>query len=194
MRAKLLIAFAIFMATALVARPSGAQDAASAKAFLAATYQHYQNGAEDGSAGINFDKPQAGRYYHSSLLALMRADVKANGRDNVPAIDFDPICGCQDWDGIWDLKIDVQVETPQRAQANVSFALAPPQNRPKDALRRLVMTLVPERGAWRIYDIRDESDPSAIVELRKLLQDDLASLRRSNAPKISPKTSPANSH
>ncbi len=185
MRAKLLIAITIFIAAALAARPSSAQDAASAKAFLAAIYQHYQNGAEDGSAGINFDGPQADRYYHSSLLSLMRADVKANGRDNVPAIDFDPICGCQDWDGIWDLKIDVHVETPQRAQANVSFALAPPQNRPKDALRRLVVTLVPEYGAWRIYDIRDESDPSAIVELRQLLEDDLASLRRNSVPKTS---------
>lgn len=190
MRPKLLLAIALSAAALLRPCSSHAQDAASAKAFLVSVYQHYQHGAK----GIDFDGPGAGLYYHSSLLSLIRADIKANGPDNVPAVDFDPVCGCQDWDGIWDLKIDVQVETPQRAQANVSFALAPPQNRPKDALRRLVMTLVPERGAWRIYDIRDESDPSAIVELRKLLQDDLASLRRSNAPKISPKTSPANSH
>jgi hypothetical protein len=180
MRALTLIAITVSIAAVLPACPSHAQDAASAKAFLTSIYQHYQNGDEDGSAGINFDGSQAALYYHSSLLALMRADVKANGPDNVPAIDFDPLCGCQDWDGIWDLKIDVHVETPQRALANVSFALAPPRDRTNDALRKLIFTLVPEHGGWRIYDIRDESDPAMTFSLRKLLQDDLASLRQSS--------------
>jgi hypothetical protein len=184
MRAKRLVAIMMVIAAALAARPSTAQDAASATAFLKAIYRQYQNGAQDGSSGISFDGPHAALYYHSSLLALMHADVKANGPDNAPAIDFDPICGCQDWDGIWDLQIDVHVEStpPQHTIAEVSFALAPPKDRPKDALRKLVITLVPEHGAWRIYDIRDESDPSSITELRKLLEDDLASLHRKSTP------------
>lgn len=185
MRTKASIAISMFLACVVATLPSNAQDAASARAFLMAIYQHYQNGAEDGSAGINSDSPGASRYYHSSLLALMRADVKANGPENVPAVDFDPICGCQDWDGIWNLKIDVHAESPERVLADVSFALAPPRNRPKDASRKLIVTLVPEHGAWRIYDIRDESDPVAITELRKLIEDDLASLRRNSAPKAS---------
>jgi hypothetical protein len=190
MRALLRIAIAVSIAAMLPPCPSHAQDAASAKAFLTSIYQHYQNGAEDGSAGINIDGSRAALYYHSSLLALMRADVKANGPDNVPAIDFDPICGCQDWDGIWDLKIDVRIETPQRALASLSFALAPPKDRPKDATRKLVFTLVPEHGAWRIYDIRDESDPATTFSVRKLLQDDLASLHSNAAPKASPSPAP----
>jgi len=190
MRARPLVAITTAVAAMLPACPFHAQDAASAKAFLAAIYRQYEGGSEDGSAGINFDGAQGGLYYHSSLLALMRADVKANGPDNVPAIDFDPICGCQDWDGIWDLKIDVRVENPQRAQANLTFALSPPKDRPKDALRKLVFTLVPEHGAWRIYDIRDESDPAMAFSVRKLIEDDLASLRQNAAPKTAPKTSP----
>ncbi len=192
MRAK-LIAISISIAAMLPVCLSRAQDAASAKAFLTSIYRLYQNGDEDGSAGINLDGSQAGLYYHSSLLALIRADVKANGPENVPAIDFDPICGCQDWDGIWDLKIDVRIESPQRAQASVSFALSPPKDRQKDALRKLVMTLVPEHGGWRIYDIRDESDPNMIYSLRKLLEDDLASLRGNTAPKTVPKATPKTS-
>lgn len=188
MRALPRIAIAISIAAMLPACPSRAQDAASAKAFITAIYQHYQNGAEDGSAGINVDGSQAANYYHSSLLALMDADMKANGPNNAPAIDFDPICGCQDWDGIWDLAIDVRTATAQRALANVSFALSPPKDRPKDATRKLIFTLVPEHGAWRIYDIRDESDPAMTFSVRKLIEDDLASLRQSTAPKTSAKT------
>lgn len=186
MRVKALIAIASFVAVTAPACALHAQDAAAAKAFVASIYRQYQNGAEDGSAGISIDGPQAGLYYHSSLLALMRADVKANGPDNVPAIDFDPLCGCQDWDGIWDLKIDVQAQNPQRALAHVSFALAQPANRSQDALRKLVFTLVPEHGAWRIYDIRDESDPAMTFSVRKLVQDDLASLNRNAGAKTTP--------
>jgi hypothetical protein len=170
MRIKALIAIACFTGPLWATGQPPAPDAASATVFLASAYSRYGKNGK----GAPFN----GRYFHSSLLALMNADIKANGPNNAPAIDFDPICGCQDWDGIWDLKIDVHVETPQRARATVAFALAPPKDRPKDAQRKLEITLVPEHGAWRIYDILDESDPAASTPaLRKLLQSDIASLR-----------------
>ena len=65
--------------------------------------------------------------------------------------------GCQDWDGIWDLKIDIQMESPKRALATVSFALFAPKDRTDDSLSKLKITLVPEDGQWRIYNIVDES-------------------------------------
>jgi Protein of unknown function (DUF3828) len=154
-----------------------AQTAAAAKIFLASVYRHYQYGGK----GIDFEGPNAALYYHSSLLALIRQDIKANGPGNAPAIDFDPICSCQDWKGIWALKIDVHMETPRRAHADVSFSLAPPKNPSKDTLRRLAVTLVPERDAWRIYDIEDDSDSSTMFALRKLIQDDIATLRREDS-------------
>jgi hypothetical protein len=92
-------------------------DSQSAKTFLESAYAHYQNAGK----GIDFTGPNAGSYYHSSLIALIHSDIMANGPENVPAIDADPICGCRDWDGIWDLKIDVMLETSQRATAKVSF-------------------------------------------------------------------------
>jgi len=98
----------------------------------------------------------------------------------VPAIDFDPICGCQDWEGIWDLRIDLHAVDPQRATAIVTFSLAAPKGRAKDSYRKMDITLVPEQGRWRIFDIVDESDPANIVALRKLLQDDTAAIRHSS--------------
>jgi hypothetical protein len=176
-RARLHFSFALLILLTAPAIPAAAQDAASAKTFLESVYQHYQHGGK----GIDLGGPHAGEYFHSSLLTLVRADAKANGPENVGVIDSDPICGCQDWDGIWDLKIDINVESPQRAVAEVSFAVFAPKDRPKDPLTRLQITLVPERGQWRIYNVVDESDPKAPFDLRKELERDIASLRK--APK-----------
>jgi hypothetical protein len=151
--------------------PAAAQDAASAKTFLQSAYRLYENGGK--GTGLT------SRYFHSNLLALADTDIKGNGPNNVPVVDFEPICGCQDWQGIWDLKIDVQVETPSRALADVSFALDPPKTRTRDSLRRLKITLVPERSQWRIYNVLDESDPAKPFDLRKELEKDIASLSKS---------------
>jgi hypothetical protein len=168
-----------FVAFMLVAGFAKAQDAQQANSFLESVYMHYEKGGK----GIDFTGPGAGAYYHSSLLALIREDIKANGPENVPAIDSDPICGCQDWDGIWDLKIDVKIDNPQRATVRVSFFVF--QRRGKDDLNKLVITLVPEHGQWRIYDILDESNPKMNWDARKALADDLQTIRQNKAPQSS---------
>jgi hypothetical protein len=178
MRAKRFCTIVLFVAAIASCNLSRAQDAASAKTFLQNVYRHYQNGGK----GIDFGGPNAGLYFHSSLLTLDKTDRKANGPDNVPAIDYDPVCGCQDYDGIWDLKIEVRVESPQRANANVSFAAFNPKDHPTDERSKLQITLVSEHGKWRIYDILDKSDPKFTASERKLLEDDIASLRSSPAP------------
>ncbi len=178
MRAKSVRFIALFAAATALCTPSDAQDAASAKAFLVSIYSHYSREGK----GIDFDGPRASLYFDPSLLALEKADVKANGPDSVPAMDADPICGCQDWNGIWDLRIDVHVESTHRALANVSFYLAPPKGPIAAEPMKLKFTLVPEHGGWRIWDILDQSDPNDQVALRKLIQDDLASFKQNPAP------------
>lgn len=152
------------------AAASATPDADAAKAFLASVYKHY------GAGGIGVDSvgPDAPRYFHTSLVALLRADQKAASPD-VGAIDADPVCACQDWNGIWNLAIDVKIDAPDRATAKVSFYLADPKDNPKDSLRKLDITLAAENGAWRIYDIADQTDPTAPFALRKALKDDIAS-------------------
>jgi hypothetical protein len=151
-----------------------AQDAQSAKAFLAGIYEKYQHGQK----GIDFSGPDAGLYYQSSLVALLREDIDINGPENVPAVDYDPICGCQDWDGIWGLKIDVTAESAAKAEARVSFRLLGPNYNGRRFLKKLIVSLVAERGQWRIYDIVDESDQLQVFAMRKLLVDDIAVKRK----------------
>jgi hypothetical protein len=174
MRARLLLTFAFAVAAFLQAAHSSAQDAASAKSFLTAVYHHYANEG----IGVDAFGPHGSLYFHSSLIALMLEDQKAASPD-VGAIDGDPVCACQEWDGIWDLKIDVHIDsnvgTPGHATADVTFALSAPQDRPKDSLRKLSITLAAENGEWRIYDILDQTDPSAPYALRKALQQDIVS-------------------
>jgi hypothetical protein len=178
MRMKTLCAIVLAVASILRCCQVDAQDAASAKAFLRSVYHHYQGGGE----GISFDGPRSSLYFHSSLLALEKTDVKASGPGNVPAIDWDPVCGCQDWEGIWNLEIKVHMENPQRAMVNVSFALSDPKSNPADATRKLEITLMSEHGQWRIYDVLDQSDPKFASSVRQLLQKDLADLRSQPAP------------
>jgi len=151
-----------------------AQDAASARSFLDSAYSNY--GA--GERGV----PLTSRYFHSSLLALIQADVRAADRtQQVPNTrDGDPLCDCQEWDGIWDRKIDITMQEPGRAEALVSFALFAPGNRTGDDWRTLKIVLVPERGAWRILDIFYIQPGSAkntpVQSFRRQLQDDIKRL------------------
>jgi hypothetical protein len=176
MRVRLLLNLSLCAVALMPTAGSPAQDVVAAKSFLTSVYKNYHT---DG-IGVDTVGPHARLYFHSSLIALMREDQKAASPE-VGAIDADPVCACQDWNGIWDLKIDVHLETPQRAKASVSFALDPPKDRPNDALRRLAVTLATDNGAWRIYDIVDVTDPKAPFGLRKALEQDINSYRHASA-------------
>jgi len=177
MRTKTLRAVVLSVASILPCCQIRAQDVAVAEALLKDIYSHYQNGGE----GIAFDGPHASNYFHSSLLELEKADVKATEPGSSPAINWDPICGCQYWDGIWNLDIELQVDSPEQIIANVSFALADPKNNPTDATRKLQITLMTESGSWRIYDILDKSHPQSTTSVREVLKKELAKLRGHDA-------------
>ena len=178
MRTKTLRAVVLSFASILPCCQMRAQNAATAQELLEDIYSHYQNGRE----GIALDGPHASRYFHSSLLDLEKADLKATEPGDSRAIDWDPICGCQDWDGIWNLDIRLQDQGWNRIVADVSFSLADPRNNPTGATRKLQITLVDEAGSWRIYDILDRSDPKSTFSVRQLLQKDLAKFRSHPAP------------
>jgi hypothetical protein len=170
MQAKLHFSLTLLIALAAPPIPAAAQDAASAKAFLQSVYALY---AKNGKGAT-----LTSRYYDSTLLRLVATDNKLNAGD-IGVLEGDPVCGCQDWKGIWDLNIEVLMQDPGHALANVTFALSAPNGRKKEDLRKLHMTLVPERGQWRIDDIVDESDPKQPFDLRKELEKDIASLSKS---------------
>lgn len=167
------------LAAVLSAGLSSAQNTDSAKAFLGSIYRHYENNG----SGIGIGSPHAGRYFSASLLALVRADDEAVGPGYVGAIDADPVCACQDWEGIWNLSINVKVQTPEHAEADVSFYLSAPQSHPKDAFRRLQIKLTTEHGGWRIDDITDLTDSESPYALRKSLINDIELNHKAPQPK-----------
>jgi hypothetical protein len=168
MHLKLIVCMALCAIVPACTTLATAQDTNSAKEFLVSVYHLYAKGGK----GADWTGPKAGQYYHSSLLALIREDAKAAGPDNVPVLDADPVCSCQDLDGIFDLKIEVQPQAPDRAVAAVSFAVF--KGGTKNDRRVLSITLASEKGAWRIYDILDNSDPKAPFALRAELKKDIA--------------------
>ena len=98
------------------------------------------------------------------------------GPGEVGVLDGDPLCSCQDWDGIFDLKIDVHDGTQARAKATVSFALfkdVKPQER-----RSLEITLAREKTAWRVWNVVDHSDGKAVFDLREELEKEIREYAR----------------
>jgi hypothetical protein len=171
MRVRRFISFAFCTVLILpTARISRAQDAASAKSFIRSIFMLYGNHGN----GTTYSS----RYFHSSLLSLIRADLKAeNAASEVAeALDADIVCDCQDWGGMRVRTMDVRLVRPGRALAVVTFDFGTPVNRSESNLYRMQYTLVAERGQWRIYDIEDLSttfDPDQPRSLRKQIQKDL---------------------
>ena len=166
MRSSLLCKFALLACVIVPVRPGRAQDAASAKAFLQSIYSRYHKGG----SGIDVSGPRAGRYLHSSLLALLREDRRlASGE--VGVLDGDPLCGCQDWDGIFNLKIEVREPQADKAEAKVSFSLF--RDAKREDLRSLAITLAQEKGAWRVWNVVDHSNAPAVFDLRKELEKEI---------------------
>ena len=170
----------VFAAT-LSAIPACGQDAEAARHFVESVYAHYANHGR----GIDFTGPKARGVFDSSLIALLHTDQKAVGPNEVGVLDGDPICSCQDWDGIWDSKITVEMERDGRAKAAVSFALFAPRAGSDQDHRSLEMTLAPEGGQWRIWDILDKSDPKAPFDLRAELEKEIRTAKRDSKTKDS---------
>jgi hypothetical protein len=173
MRSSLLYRFSLLAFLIVPACSAQAQDAASAKTFLQSIYALYHKGG----SGIDVTGPRAGLYLHSSLIALLRDDARAVGPGEVGVLDGDPLCGCQDWDGIFALKIDVHEPKAGKAEALVSFALFK-DAKPQD-VRSLLITLAVEKGAWRVWNVMDRSDAKAEFDLREALEKEIRGISKS---------------
>lgn len=131
-----------------IALAANAAEASNATTWVAALYATYKDNS----------KPPAGdgKIYDAQLQALMDEDTRlASGE--APALDFDPLCQCQDYQ-----KLQAQV-TMRSASTNAAVVavrfrdLGMPGDKPRDA----VLDLVKEHGAWRIHDIHAE-DPKSL--------------------------------
>ena len=139
MRAFAIVALASLpFASAAEAKPT----ATSARAFIEKLYRPYQ--AEPTQVVDVLKRPEL--YFEARLVAAMKADnAAAAKRGEVPQLDGDPICDCQDYIPFKPTLSPIKI-SGNRAQASVRFN--------NGSERELDYTLIATKRGWRIYDIR----------------------------------------
>lgn len=155
-----LLLLAAMLAT--VAAPAVAQDLKSAEAFLRSLYSGYMTGQKTPSP----TGQAANGLFAPPLLALIRAD-RALAAGEAGILDQDPICACQDYDKLEQLKIGLEPAGPARANGTVSFENS-------GTATTVQFSLMEVDGKWRIGDI---SEPG-IKSMRRFLADGIASRAR----------------
>jgi hypothetical protein len=113
--------------------------AATPQAFLERTYASYRN--------PNFNPfDHLDRYFAPRLIAAIREDSRL-ARGEVGYVDGDPICQCQDPDGVHAKVTRVRLQGPSRASAEVIVDFT------DSTARRLRFSLVRTAAGWRIADV-----------------------------------------
>lgn len=125
-----------------------------AEAFVRALYARAaapQTTPDPAEAAIT---PGRDPLYSRTLNALIGVDFReAQSRDEVPYLNYDPVCACQDADGFALKTVKMTPDGPQAATAEVVFT-----NHGRE--RRQTLKLVKEGPMWRIADIIDDKGES----------------------------------
>jgi hypothetical protein len=130
------------------AQPAGLADAAI---FLRRLYAHYP--IPDRKNAFSPFGRDAASVWDRELLAQIRLDEKlAHGEEG--ALDYDPICQCQDDDG---LKAEIGAPRSVGATAEVPVTL-------RFGTTKVFVTFVMSRvgSSWRVHDIRAKDTPSLL--------------------------------
>jgi len=150
----------------LFASQTWASDGNSARAFLERVYAKYAASTK-GPDTLGKDAPTL---FASELLALIRED-QHNSKGEVGLLDHDPICSCQDSEGLKVTAIRVTPTGQHGAKAKVTFVNG-------GHTVRVGLSLTQESGHWRILDVQE----SAVPSLKRYLRDGLAQSRSSTKP------------
>lgn len=143
----MLITLPLLMAAS--APPTTAQ----AKTFMERLYAPYVAGRETVAPT---DDPAV---FTPDLLALISRDQDLTPADEVPTLNGDPICDCQDYAPLRRLTIDVRRVSTARATATVHFRNGP-------EAKRLSFRLEVVGGAWRIADVVSADSGGLVALLR----------------------------
>jgi hypothetical protein len=130
----------------VLAAATAQPQAASARAFLERTYASYRNPRFN-----PLDHPD--RYFAPRLIAAMREDARL-ARGEVGYVDGDPICQCQDADGVHAKVVRVTPQGPAKARAEVIVDFT------DSTARRVRFSLVRGPAGWRIADVASGDEPS----------------------------------
>ncbi len=145
------------LSLAITAMPllAEAQDLSAAHAFVAALYDRYGHGDPE---YLGRDGPSV---FDPSLLRLIRRDQTRAGPGYVGALDWDPICGCQDADGLKLVGVNTLSAGPTKAQATAKLSF------PSGGPIAIRLDLIRVGGAWRVSDIHERETPSLVHLLNR---------------------------
>lgn len=145
------------------------KSAESAQRFIQGLYASYG----PSSAPPNLFEKNASQAFDPSLVLLAKKDAAAVGQGSVGALDYDPVCNCQDTDVTFpDLKILIQSLDTSHATATVTFL--GDDHEPN----KIVLTLLRKKGQWRVFNIEDFTGPGPHADLRTMLKRDIRNLSR----------------
>lgn len=123
------------------------------KAYMERVYASYRD--KDFSP---FDHPNL--YFAPSLLSAIKEDARlAHGE--VGYVDGDPICQCQDTDGLHAKVAKVTRQGATKALAEVILDFT------DSAARRVKFSLVRTTAGWRIADVSSSDEPSFLGAIEK---------------------------
>jgi hypothetical protein len=145
-----------FLAIIAALISGGATMVDSPHAFLERLYRSY---GPHGTGHV-FAYPEARAFVDSSLLALLRRDQLAS-KGEVGALDFDPVCQCQEWGPFKVLSITAHMQGQNRALGEVRF-----ENGPDGTKDAVAFNLALENGFWKIHDMSWRGTPSLQTYLR----------------------------
>ena len=118
----------------------------SAEVFVRDLYAHYASGAGDFSPLF---QPDAGRYFSPGVIALKRADDNRTPGGDEGAIGTDPICACQDEDGLTLVSLTLVPTQPGKIDADVALRIM----RDGSKITKLQLKLVQTAAGWRVDDV-----------------------------------------
>jgi hypothetical protein len=144
---------ALVLATVLVLSSKISAQTESPEAFVHTIYSRYQSKMPD------YNGKDAEAVFSPSLLQLIRK----NGTSGfIGHLDVDPVCSCNEVDGLFVDRVAISQLTKDQALATVSLSFG---NAGSQTLR---LTLISVNGSWRVDDIS-----SGVTEsLRKRLNDE----------------------
>jgi hypothetical protein len=120
--------------------------AAGPRAFLERTYASYRNPSFNPFEHLD-------RYFAPRLIAAIREDSRL-ARDEVGFVDGDPICQCQDPDGVHAKVTRVTPHGTSKASAEVVVDFT------DSTARRVRFSLLRTAAGWRIADVSSGEEPS----------------------------------
>ena len=134
-----------------------ANDTSDENQFIINLYKNYQR------SDYQFAGTGADTIFAPELLKLIRMDEE-NAKGEAGYLDWDPICACQDYEGLQIIKISI-FNKDQKNFGEVHLKIS-------ETIFMISLELIKINGKWFIKDIKTADVPSLLKYLKSNLKSD----------------------